>query len=111
VTEPPLPGGHRAELSAIEVVPQAVADEIIAEARATIRVLERELNEVQQAAPSEGERIDVAADFLVEQAEALIDEAQAYRAKVMEAARAEAASIIRGIPAPANGQGPAQHEH
>lgn len=97
------PTGAQRRPEAIEVVPRAVADEIVAEAVATIRELEDELAEVEQA-NAHAKTLDEGARFLLEQAEALVSEAQAHRTRVIDAARAEAATILHAIPAPTNGQ-------
>lgn len=89
--------------TAIEVVSRTVADEIVAAAFARIRELEGELAEAERAR-ARAEVLDEGARFLLEQAEMLVDEAHAHRARVIGAARAEAAGIIDAIPAPTNGQ-------
>lgn len=102
MTEPTVEDGQRPPR--IEVVPRSVADRIVAEAAATILELERELEEVQQSVAGDAQRLDEAARFLLQRAEPLASEARAHRARVMNAARAEAATLIERIPAPTNGQ-------
>lgn len=94
---------RRPDLSAIEVVPRAVADEIVAEAAAAVLALERELGELEREDADATARMSEATELLIEQADVLIADAHAYRARVIDAARAEASRIISTIPAPANG--------
>jgi hypothetical protein len=79
-----------------------VADEIIAEALETLTVLEQELAEAQAATGPEG--FEAEARFLIDQAEALVADAQQHHARVMAAARSEAAHIIQTVPTPGNGR-------
>lgn len=98
-----LPDDQPIDLSAIEVVLQGVADEIIADALATIRELEHELDGLQSSVP--GERLDGTAQLLIEHADDLVRDAQAHGARITDEARATAAAMINAKLAPKNGQG------
>lgn len=89
----------------LEVVPSSVADEIIAEVRAAIDALEAELAELRHddqldgtpdADEPDAARLDAATELLLEQAGALVADAEAYREQRLADARAEADAILAG---------------
>lgn len=104
MTEPPGPGDEGVGLVPVRIVPQDVADQLIDAALETIAALQRELGAARRVASHVDPGLDAEADFLIEQARALVAEAEAHRARVLAVARAEATATLEAAPASRNGQ-------